>query len=58
LTYLRLAKLEVGLLFNFNRPTLKDGLKRFVLSQPRAEMPSGIVIPGVGVNVREHESDG
>ena len=37
LTYLRLAKLEVGLLINFNRPTLKDGVKRFVLSQPRAE---------------------
>ena len=34
LTYLRLSKLEVGLLFNFNRPTLKDGVKRFVLSRP------------------------
>ena len=35
LTYLRLTKLEVGLLFNFNRPTLRDGVKRFVLSHPR-----------------------
>jgi GxxExxY protein len=31
LTYLRLTKLRVGLLFNFNRPVLKDGIKRFVL---------------------------
>ena len=33
LTYLRLTKLEIGLLFNFNRPTLRDGVKRFILSQ-------------------------
>lgn len=31
LTYLRLTKLRVGLLVNFNRPVLKDGIKRFVL---------------------------
>ena len=31
LTYLRLTKHRVGLLFNFNRPVLKDGIKRFVL---------------------------
>ena len=31
LTYLRLTKLHVGLLFNFNRPVLKDGIKRFAL---------------------------
>ena len=31
LTYLRLTKLSVGLLLNFNRPVLTDGIKRFVL---------------------------
>ena len=34
LTYLRLTKLQVGLLFNFNRPTLRDGLKRFRAHAP------------------------
>jgi GxxExxY protein len=31
LTYLRLSRLRVGLLMNFNSVVLKDGLKRFVL---------------------------
>jgi GxxExxY protein len=31
LTYLRLTGVKTGLLFNFNIPLLKDGLKRFVL---------------------------
>jgi GxxExxY protein len=31
LTYLRLGNWKVGLLMNFNAPTLKDGLKRRVL---------------------------
>ena len=31
LTYLRLTGARVGLLVNFNRPVLKDGIKRFVL---------------------------
>jgi GxxExxY protein len=31
LTYLRLTKVNVGLLMNFNVPVLKDGVKRFVL---------------------------
>jgi len=31
LTYLKLAKLKTGLLINFNVPTLKQGIKRFVL---------------------------
>jgi len=30
LTYLKLTKLRVGLLLNFNVPVLKDGVKRFV----------------------------
>ena len=36
LTYLRLAKLPVGLLINFGAPTLKDGLHRIVngLAEP------------------------
>jgi hypothetical protein len=31
LTYLRITKLRVGLLLNFNRTVLKDGIKRFLL---------------------------
>jgi GxxExxY protein len=31
LTYLRITQMHVGLLLNFNRPVLKDGIKRFVL---------------------------
>lgn len=31
LTYLRLTGLKKGLLLNFGRPVLKDGIKRFVL---------------------------
>jgi GxxExxY protein len=31
LTYLRITGTRVGLLLNFNRPVLKDGIKRFVL---------------------------
>jgi GxxExxY protein len=31
LTYMRLARLSVGLLINFNVRFLKDGIKRFVL---------------------------
>ena len=31
LTYLRITKLRLGLLVNFNKPVLKDGIKRFIL---------------------------
>jgi GxxExxY protein len=31
ITYLRITKLRVGLLLNFNRPKLMDGIKRVVL---------------------------
>jgi len=31
LTYLRLTGLRIGLLLNFGRPVLKDGIKRFAL---------------------------
>ncbi len=31
LTYLRLSKLRIGLLLNFNVPVLKDGIRRRVL---------------------------
>ena len=31
LTYMKLAKIKIGLLINFNVRRLKDGLKRFVL---------------------------
>jgi GxxExxY protein len=30
-TYLRITNIRTGLLLNFNRPVLKDGIKRFVL---------------------------
>ena len=33
LTYMRLAKLPVGLLLNFRGTTLKEGIRRFFLSQ-------------------------
>lgn len=29
ITYMRLAKIEIGLLINFNVPLIKDGIKRF-----------------------------
>jgi GxxExxY protein len=31
LTYMRIARVPVGLLINFNVPRLRDGIKRFVL---------------------------
>ena len=31
LTYLKLTKMEVGLIINFHVPVLRDGIKRFVL---------------------------
>jgi GxxExxY protein len=31
LTYLKLTKIKLGLLINFNVPLLKDGIKRFAL---------------------------
>ncbi len=31
LTYLKLGNYPVGLLFNFNAPTVKEGMRRFVL---------------------------
>ena len=31
LTYLRITNIRTGLILNFNRPVLKEGIKRFVL---------------------------
>ena len=31
LTYLRITNIHTGLILNFNRPVLREGLKRFVL---------------------------
>jgi len=31
LTYLRITNIRTGLLLNFNRPVLREGIKRFVL---------------------------
>jgi GxxExxY protein len=38
LTYLRITNIQTGLILNFNRPVLREGIKRFVLSPP---LPSG-----------------
>lgn len=34
ITYLKLAKKQLGLLINFNVPLLKDGVKRVILTPP------------------------
>ena len=34
LTYLRITQKRVGLLINFNSRLVKDGIKRFILTQP------------------------
>ena len=39
LSYLRVTKLEVGLLINFNERVLKDGLKRIALSENQERRP-------------------
>ncbi len=31
LTYMKLSKIRIGLLINFNEKIMKDGIKRFVL---------------------------
>jgi GxxExxY protein len=31
LTYMKLAKIKIGLLINFNEPLLKNGIKRFII---------------------------
>ncbi len=31
LTYLKLSRIKVGLLINFNVPVLKNGIERFIL---------------------------
>ena len=31
LTYLRITNIRTGLILNFNRPVLREGIKRFVL---------------------------
>src|SRR5213594_1887410 len=39
ITYLRLTKIELGLLINFDVPVLKDGIHRRVLSHSRGQFP-------------------
>jgi len=46
LTYLRLMKLQVGLLINFGAPTLKEGLHRIV----NGYVPSASASPRLRVN--------
>ncbi|MDY0150866.1 MAG: GxxExxY protein [Candidatus Cloacimonas sp.] len=38
LTYMKLAKIEIGLLINFNVPMLKDGIHRFRLNYGKTEI--------------------
>ena len=58
LTYLRLAQLPIGLLINFNVPSLKDGVRRFMNTGSRADRP-GVAHPpalarGVGTDPIKH----
>jgi GxxExxY protein len=46
LTYLRLSSLPLGLLINFDVPVLKDGVRRKVLTRPRAAQPSQALSTG------------
>jgi hypothetical protein len=39
-TYLRLLKLPLGLLINFNTPLLKDGLHRVLNLEFQSEIPA------------------
>ncbi len=38
MTYMKLAKMELGLLLNFNTPLLKNGIKRFYINQNRGDL--------------------
>ena len=49
LTYLRLTKLEVGLLVNFHETVLKNGLRRLILS-PTSPSPRLPVSSSTGAN--------
>jgi GxxExxY protein len=40
--YLRMTKLQIGLLMNFNAATLKEGLKRVVLASSITSAPSSL----------------
>ena len=46
ITYLRLTKLDAGLLVNFREAALKNGLKRLVLSRPFASSRLPVNSPG------------
>ncbi len=45
LTYLRLSGCSLGLLLNFHRPTLLDGLKRVVLTQHKNPLSASSASP-------------
>lgn len=47
LTYMRLAKITVGLLINFNVPVLKKGIKRFLLSRFNLRVLRVFVVKGM-----------
>ena len=38
MTYMKLSKIELGLLLNFNMPLLKNGIKRFYINQNRGDL--------------------
>ena len=61
LTYLRLAKLPLGLLFNFNVAHLRDGIVR-IINAPEAELrvacsPLCPLFPFVSLSLSLHEVD-
>jgi GxxExxY protein len=50
LSYLRLARLPVGLLINFNVLRLRDGIRRIVNQVPRSQSPPGSDAPAEAEN--------
>lgn len=38
MTYMKLSKIELGLLLNFNTPLLKNGIKRFYINHNRGDL--------------------
>jgi len=38
MTHMKLSKIELGLLLNFNMPLLKNGIKRFYINRNRGDL--------------------
>ena len=57
ITYLRLAKLPVGLLVNFNVATLKNGLRRLTPNKPNPSRPSALPVQILALNEPRDSGD-